>query len=256
MKNWSREETIIAFNVYCKIPFKDSSKTHPLVVKYAELLGRSPSALNMKIGNIGRLDPDLKAQGIKGLVHGAKLEEEVWQEFYDNPEQLAFESERLIAQLSQKSIEENLNIEIDNLPQGLEKEAIVKQRVNQSFFRSAVMSSYNYRCCISGITVPSLLEACHIVGWSEDKLNRTNPKNGLCMNAFFHKAYDKHLLGISPDLKIVISEKLQVASSEQSFASYIRSINGKSILLPDKFLPQRELLALQYDKFSKHQYDK
>lgn len=75
MKNWSREETIIAFNLYCKIAFKDSSKTHPLVVKYAELLGLSPSALNMKIGNIGRLDPDLKSQGIKGLVHGAKLEE-------------------------------------------------------------------------------------------------------------------------------------------------------------------------------------
>lgn len=181
--------------------------------------------------------------------------EEIWQEFCDNPDRLAFESERLIAQLSQKSIDESLNIGIDNLPQGLEREAIVKQRVNQSFFRSAVMSSYNYRCCISGITIPSLLEACHIVGWSEDTLNRTNPKNGLCMNAFFHKAYDEHLLGISPDLKIVISEKLQAASSEQSFASYIRSINGKSILLPDKFLPQRELLALQYDKFSKHQYD-
>ena len=209
MKNWSREETIIAFNLYCKIAFKDSSKTHPLVVKYAELLGRSPSALNMKIGNIGRLDPDLKSQGIKGLVHGAKLEEEIWQEFCDNPDRLAFESERLIAQLSQKSIEESLNIGIDNLPQGLEREAVVKQRVSQSFFRSAVMSSYNHRCCISGITLPSLLEACHIVAWSDDKLNRTNPKNGLCMNSFFHKAYDKHLLGISPDMKIVISEKLR-----------------------------------------------
>ena len=103
----------------------------------------------------------------------------------------------------------SLNIGIDNLPQGLEREAVVKQRVSQSFFRSAVMSSYNHRCCISGITIPSLLEACHIVAWSDDKLNRTNPKNGLCMNSFFHKAYDKHLLGISPDMKIVISEKLR-----------------------------------------------
>ncbi|MDD6613949.1 MAG: HNH endonuclease [Bacteroidales bacterium] len=255
MKNWSREETIIAFNLYCKIAFKDSSKTHPLVVKYAELLGRSPSALNMKIGNIGRLDPDLKSQGIKGLVHGAKLEEEIWQEFCDNPDRLAFESERLIAQLSQKSIEESLNIGIDNLPQGLEREAVVKQRVSQSFFRSAVMSAYNHRCCISGITLPSLLEACHIVAWSDDKLNRTNPKNGLCMNSFFHKAYDEHLLGISPDMKIVISEKLQAASCEQSFASYISNLNGKKILLPDKFLPQRELLAFRYDNFTKYQYD-
>ena len=31
--NWTREATIIAFNVYCKIPFKCSKKTHPLVVK-------------------------------------------------------------------------------------------------------------------------------------------------------------------------------------------------------------------------------
>lgn len=56
-------------------------------------------------------------------------------------------------------------------------------------------------------------------------------------------------------MQIVISEKLQAASCEQSFASYISNLNGKKILLPDKFLPQRELLALQYEKFTKHQYD-
>lgn len=71
---WSREETIVAFNVYCKIPFKDSRKSHPIIIKYAQILGRTPSALNMKIGNIGRLDPDLRNKGITGLVHGATLE--------------------------------------------------------------------------------------------------------------------------------------------------------------------------------------
>jgi hypothetical protein len=62
--NWTKEETIVAFNVYCKIPFKSSSKNHPIVIQYANVLGRSPSALNMKIGNFGRLDPELKKQGI------------------------------------------------------------------------------------------------------------------------------------------------------------------------------------------------
>ncbi len=42
---WTREETIIAFNMYCKIPFKDSNYTHPMIVKYAKIIGRSPSAL-------------------------------------------------------------------------------------------------------------------------------------------------------------------------------------------------------------------
>ena len=55
-----------------------------MIIEYARILGRSPSALNMKVGNIGRLDPDLKSQGIIGLVHGAKMEEEVWKEFNDN----------------------------------------------------------------------------------------------------------------------------------------------------------------------------
>ena len=149
-KPWTRNETIVAFNLYCKIPFKSSSKSNVLVQKYASLLGRSASALNMKIGNIGRLDPDLKAQGISGLVHGAKLEEDIWNEFYDNPSLLAYESERIIAELQNKPVEESSNVIIDNIPQGEERNTIIKQRINQSFFRSTVLSSYNNLCCISG----------------------------------------------------------------------------------------------------------
>lgn len=249
MDKWTREETIVAFNVYCKIPFKSSSKTHPMIIKYAKLLGRSSSALNMKVGNIGRLDPDLKEQGISGLIHGAKMEEEVWNEFYGNPELLAFESEKNIAQMSNQSIEDSTAIQINDLPQGIERTAIIRQRVNQSFFRSAVMSAYNFKCCISGVNMPQLVEACHIVDWSEDPNNRTNPKNGLCMNPFFHKAYDKYLLAISPDMLIMVSEELFQGVTEKSFFNYLKDINGRKMLLPDKFLPQRELLALHYNKF-------
>lgn len=249
MNKWTREETIVAFNVYCKIPFKSSSKTHPMIIKYANLLNRTPSALNMKIGNIGRLDPDLKRQGISGLVHGAKMEEEVWNEFYGNPELLAFESEKIIARLTNQSIEMSTSIRTDDLPQGRERSVIIKQRVNQSFFRSTVMSAYNFHCCISGVNIAELLEACHIVDWSQDERNRVNPKNGLCMNSFFHKAYDKHLLGITPDMRIVVSEELLQGSTEISFFNYLKTIDGKKILLPDKFLPQKELLEIHYNKF-------
>jgi putative restriction endonuclease len=249
MNKWTREETIVAINVYCKIPFKSSSKTHPMRIKYAKLLGRSLSALNMKVGNIGRLDPDLKEQGITGLIHGAKMEEDIWNEFYGNPELLAFESEKIIAQISNQSIENYTAIPIDDLPQGIERTAIIRQRVNQSFFRSAVMSAYNFKCCISGVNTPQLVEACHIVGWSEYPNNRTNPKNGLCMNPFFHKAYDKNLLTITPDMLIIVSEELFQSATEKSFFNYLKEINGRKILMPDKFFPQKELLAIHYDKF-------
>lgn len=249
MNVWSREETIVAFNVYCKIPFKDSSKTHPMIKKYAQILGRTPSALNMKVGNIGRLDPDLQKQGITGLVHGAKMEEEVWQDFAGNPEHLAFESERIIAELQGMSVEENIEIDTHDLPQGKEREVIVRQRVNQSFFRMAVLSAYNNKCCISGVSNSELLEACHIVDWADDVVNRTNPKNGLCMNPFFHKAYDQFFIAISPDLVLNISDELLQNTDDDKFEGYLRSINGKRIALPDKFFPDKEFLQLHHEKF-------
>ena len=64
VNKWTREEEIIVFNLYCKIPFQKSSKNHPDVIRIANLIGRSPSAVNMKIGNFGSFDENLKSQGI------------------------------------------------------------------------------------------------------------------------------------------------------------------------------------------------
>ena len=102
--NWSREETIVAFYVYCIIPFANSSKVNPIVIRYANMLGRTPSALNMKIGNIGRLDPELKNKNISGLTHGAKMEELIWEEFNSNREALVDEAEKIIRKLSDNLI--------------------------------------------------------------------------------------------------------------------------------------------------------
>ena len=58
---------------------------------------------------------------------------------------------------------------------------MVKQRVNQWFFRRAVLAAYGARCCITGLDVPQLLVAGHIAPWSKDKQNRVNPQNGICL---------------------------------------------------------------------------
>ena len=113
--NWTREQTIVAFNVYCKIPFNKASNKHPLIIKYANIIGRKPSALKMKVGNFGRLDPALKKRGIVGLKHGAALEKVVWDEFHGNWEKLAYESELLIAQFLNKPIEETTEIDISDI---------------------------------------------------------------------------------------------------------------------------------------------
>lgn len=90
--NWTREQLIVALNVYCKIPFKNSSARHPMVQEYAKIIGRTPAALNLKIGNLGSFDPVLREKGIVGLAHTSKMDEQIWNEFFENPEKLAYES--------------------------------------------------------------------------------------------------------------------------------------------------------------------
>lgn len=248
-KNWTREEIIVALNLYCKIPFKESRATHPLVKQYAELIGRSPAAMNLKIGNLGRLDPTLRDKGITGLRNGSKLDEIVWNEFIADPNSMAFESERIIAKYKQQDIEISSNIDLTSLPAGKERKAIVRQRVNQGFFRDAVLASYNYQCCISGVSDKSLLEACHISSWRDDINNRTNPHNGLCLNIFFHRAFDNFLFTITPNYIIDISEKLLDTTLDGQFKDYLFGINGNSIQLPERFTPDTNLLTLHFEQY-------
>lgn len=252
-ENWTREETIIAFNVYCKVPFKNSSKTNPTIIKYANIIGRSPSALNMKIGNFGRLDPELKKHGIVGLVNGSKLEEIIWDEFNGNWESLAYESELLIAKYSKKSVEETAQIDLGdfNLPLGKEREAIVKQRVNQGFFRSTILSSYNLKCCITGLSIPDFLVASHIIPWSKDEKNRLNPHNGLCLNSIHDKAFDKGFMTITADYKVKFSEHFKEFKKDESINDLFLKYKNQSIVLPDRFLPSREFLDYHYHNIFK-----
>ena len=239
--NWTREETIVAFNVYCKIPFKKSSKSNPTVIKYANIIGRSPSALNMKIGNFGRLDPELKKQGITGLVNGSKLEKVVWDEFNGNWENLAYESEDLIAKF------QNKEIVIENFPEGKEREPTVKTRVNQSFFRSAILSSYNLKCCITGLSIPDFLVASHIVPWSKDKKNRINPRNGLCLNSIHDKAFDKGFITVTPNYKIIVSKYFNDYSNDKSVNDFFIKYDNQNIIKPERFLPTKEFLDYHFE---------
>jgi len=249
--NWTKEETIIAFNVYCKIPFKSSSKTNPTIIKYANIIGRSPSVLNMKVGNFGRLDPELKRQGIVGLGNGSKLDEIVWDEFNGNWDKLAYKSEILIAKFQNKNIEENIEIDIFEFPIGIEREALIKQRVNQSFFRSTILSSYNLKCCITGLSVTDFLVASHIKPWKVDEKNRLNPHNGLCLNSIHDKAFDKGFLTITPDYKIKVSKYFEEIKDDNSIPDFFLKYNDQSIILPDRFLPSKDFLDWHYNNLFK-----
>jgi len=101
---WTRDEHILVFNLYCRIPFGRQHSRAPEIIELAKLLGRSRGSVALKLNNFSRLDPELKARGIRGAAHGAKGEIEVWRDFEDDPEALAFESERLLAQFTGRKL--------------------------------------------------------------------------------------------------------------------------------------------------------
>ncbi len=242
--NWTREQSIVVFNLYCKIPFKKSSKTHPDVIEIANLIGRTPSAVNMKIGNFGSFDPELQRQGISGLTNASRLDKAIWDEFNADWEKLAYESELLIAQFKNKDVETIIGEAPLHIPQGYTREQVTKVRVNQSFFRSAVLSAYNNTCCITGLALPQLLIASHIKPWrvSDAQTERTNPQNGLCLNSLHDRAFDKGLITITGDYSIVLSKEIKEHCTQEVFSDYFLRYENKKIITPSRFLPSESAI--------------
>ncbi|MTK53100.1 HNH endonuclease [Paludibacter sp.] len=246
---WTREELILAINLYCKMPFGKMHKTNAAIIELAELIGRTPSSVALKLGNFASFDPTLKARGIKGASNASKLDKAIWDEFYNNWDEALLQSEVMLAQKQHSTIEKINDIDLEQFPKdGKEKERLIKNRVNQSLFRKIVLATYNNKCCITGLEQPELLIASHIVPWSRNESIRLSPMNGLCLNALHDKAFDSGLIAIRPDdYTIVLSDKLKQKKLispvlESNFIAYEK----QTIILPDKFFPEPEYLDYHY----------
>jgi|SRR3990172_2338399 len=236
---WSREELILAFELYCKTPFQKTKTSNPEVQQLAELLGRTPASVARKLGNFGAFDPELRKAEITGLTHTSKLDREIWEEFHRNWNGLVWEANQLKQKLGGKSKRRQI------LPQPSgpsEKIRTVKQRVHQAFFRAAVLSSYEETCCITGLRIPECLIASHIVPWSEDERYRTDPTNGLCLSSTFDRLFDAGLITLGDKLEICVATQLFRMKAETT-RELICSYHGRHIMRPRRFLPSAERLC-------------
>jgi predicted restriction endonuclease len=244
-------------NLYCKLPFGQLRHGNPVIIEVAKKLGRTPSALSMKLCNLASFDPVLQARGIKGLQGAARQDKEIWDEFQANSAELAPMSESLLHDLLTKNAEDEVSfLQRDRIiieparkispPTGAtEKESTMLVRRGQQFFRQTILTAYGKRCCISGITVPRLLIASHIVPWSESKKDRLNPRNGLCLSALHDAAFDDGLITLDEDCRVVLSKQLRKyfpqTALEQNFAAY----EGRPISKPEQLAePDPALLKI------------
>ncbi len=234
-KPWTRDELILAINLYCKTPFGKIHVRNPEIISLAKRLDRTPGSISYKLANFASIDPSLSRKGASNV---GKLDREVWEDFFGNWDEMAYQSEKAFS--LEKINSNELGDNDITIPEGETRESVVRMRVNQSFFRKTILASYE-ACCITGIPNPELLIASHIIPWSRDIKNRTNPQNGLCLNCLHDKAFDVGLITISENFSVVLSPQIKNRNNEG--LNLIKAYDGQQIHMPKRFIPNQEFLA-------------
>lgn len=229
---WTRDQLLVAFTLYSRLPFGKLHSRNPEIIDYAKLIGRTPSALAMKLVNIASLDPVIIDSGRTGLSQASKADRELWQELERDPQ--AFEQQCQQAVTALTAPDNTSQHALEAAPPdyyGHERMAITTVRVGQQQFRKRVLKAYDERCCITGLEEPILLIASHIRPWKDIAEHRLDPSNGLCLSALHDKAFDKGLIGFNDHLELMLSPRLKMLSSEivqNQFEQY----EGKQLHLP------------------------
>src|SRR5690606_30815321 len=216
------DELILALNLYLKLLFGKLDKRTHQVIHLATILERTPSSIAMRLNNFASVDPFHQQRGIGGLRGVRAQVETIWKEFIDNKEELLFESERILAEKEQTSIDDKY-IEIlkgTEYLKGEYKLREVKTRVNQNVFRQIVIANYSGKCAITGIDIPDLLLASHIIPWSKNEEERLNPENGICLSPLYDRAYDKGYISINENYEILLSAEIKKKSKEDYHSKY------------------------------------
>ena len=254
-KRWTREELLLAMNLYCRLPFGKMDRRTAEVVQLAAVLDRTPSSVAMKLCNLASLDPAERKRGITGLTGASKTDKAIWQDFEDDWDTMMLRSEVLWQQRvagredstgAQTEPQPQLQAsdEVPEIPDLAETERAIERmgRRGQDLFRRTVLSAYDSKCCITENPVPDLLVAGHILPWSESRRERLNPRNGLCLSRLHEAAFDRGLFTLDSDLRVVISRELKDYLPNEALRGEFVRYEGEAIRSPEKFAPKSMFL--------------
>lgn len=130
-------------------------------------------------------------------------------------------------------------------------ERAVKQRLHQPAFRARVMHAYASTCAVCHLKHAELLDAAHIVE-DADIAGLAVVTNGLALCKIHHAAYDRNLMGITPDYVVRINGALLEEVDGPMLRYGLQDMHGKSLVLPGRVRdrPSRDGLAARWEKFA------
>ncbi len=236
-RNWTRDELLVVFNLYCKLPFGQMHRSNPRVRELAGLLNRTASAVAMKLVNFASLDPLHQKRGVSGLKNVSQSDAAIWEQFHNNWSELGPESEQAYRRLRNEDV---AAVEVEE-PRivDTQRERTVRVRLGQAFFRDVVLASYHSRCCICDLPDSRLLVASHIIPWAQREDLRVNPRNGVCLCALHDRAFDRGLIAVDPGLTVLVSPQLRQRLPHPIVERMFAAFEGRPIHEPEKFAPER-----------------
>ena len=170
---------------------------------------------------------------------------------YFEYEEEVLAADRIVSQeTNPQTISKKLIDYFDITKEGEDQLSIAKRRKGQDYFRRMILYNYGGRCALTGINVPQLLLASHIIPWADKshQNDRLNPCNGICLSALYDKAFDKGFITISPDdYTIQLSSALREYETQEYFDKQFWSFSGKQIAMPIDYKPNRDFLAYHRD---------
>lgn len=245
MNAWSREDIVVAFALYCVTPLNKINPSNKVIQQVAEIIPHSVASIVMRMRNFQFIDPKVSS----GLKNVAKADRLIYEEFKHDWGALSLEAETLTG----------LDL-FDSSP--LHGAKALSSLTNHNkvtreryFFKKAVLATYSGRCFISGCALPQMLVASHIKPYSHcrDSADRTSPENGICLNTFYDKAFDRGLITITPSMKIHVSPSILNAPQDAFTACWLTSLDGNVTRPPARFPPRRELLEYHNDVIFKRE---
>lgn len=245
---WSNDETLMALRLYMLMPFGRIHAGNPDIQALADLVGRTPAAVAMKMLNLASFDPVIRDSGRVGLTSASKLDGDIWRKFNARLNDLYWASEQAGKRLTESAPDAKLpDIIIAQQMRGpTEVIGEAPIRLVQRFFRTAVLASYDNKCAVTGIDKLELLNASHIIPWKIDENRRSDPHNGIALSALHDRAFDRGLISFDAQNRLLISDRLKQGQPNKVIRSSILDFEGKTLEVAQRFAP--DPTALEYHR--------
>jgi|HigsolmetaAR202D_1030399.scaffolds.fasta_scaffold18977_3 putative restriction endonuclease len=252
---WTYDELVLALDLYCRTPFGRLHARNAEIIGLAEAIGRTPDAVAMKCCNFASLDPAERARGVRGLTGTSEADEEVFARYAHDVAALDEARTAAMARLgiptsAEAAEPEPAATDLDRLAErlsgpaeGNDGTALRRVRRLRALFRQIVLVSYESTCAVCDLAVADLLDAAHIVPWGTDVAGRLDPANGIAMCVLHHRAFDRGLLSVAPDNRIMLAEHVRRDDAAPMHRVALLEIEGKFVRLPRRFTPPPDAFA-------------